>query len=223
MARDSRYGQIATDIAIMLLGVRICTGYFSHTLVHKLTILQMGLSYWVVQYGLSKIDMDNGAADAKKRKATAAAVMQRIDQRERRVRAENDDFEETIHESNQALLGPRKEDLVLNQYEQTIASEVVAPEDIAVGFEGRQSINMKFMAPNDHRYWRPGKRDRRAQGGCYIPTHYAKHLFPIVSSSLSTFRSSSLWSTRMRKDYASEGAGQRKRCKFYKPTHLYLD
>ncbi|CAF9924854.1 MAG: hypothetical protein GOMPHAMPRED_003738 [Gomphillus americanus] len=115
MARDSRYGQIATDIAIMLLG--------------------MGLSYWVVQYGLSKIDMDNGAADAKKRKATAAAVMQRIDQRERRVRAENDDFEETIHESNQALLGPRKEDLVLNQYEQTIASEVVAPEDIAVGFE----------------------------------------------------------------------------------------
>lgn len=31
---------------------------------------------------------------------------------------------------------PRKEDLVLNQYEQAIAMEVVAPEDIPVSFEG---------------------------------------------------------------------------------------
>lgn len=32
----------------------------------------------------------------------------------------------------------RKEDLVLNQYENQIALEVVAPEDISVGFEGEQ-------------------------------------------------------------------------------------
>lgn len=32
--------------------------------------------------------------------------------------------------------GVRKEDLVLNQYESQVALEVVAPEDIPVGFEG---------------------------------------------------------------------------------------
>ena len=95
----------------------------------------MGLSYWVVQYGLSKFELDN-TSDAKKRKATAAAVMQRIDQREQRQLAEDEDDGEALHDPNRASMGPRKEDLILNQYEQTIASEVVAPEDIAVGFEG---------------------------------------------------------------------------------------
>ena len=78
--------------------------------------------------------MDNGT-DASKRKAAATAVMQRIDQRERRGLAENGDSEEATYEYT--LLGPRKEDLILNQYEQTIAVEVVAPEDITIGFEGR--------------------------------------------------------------------------------------
>ena len=32
---------------------------------------------------------------------------------------------------------PRKEDLELNQYEQMIAMDVVAPEDIAVMFDGK--------------------------------------------------------------------------------------
>jgi len=34
---------------------------------------------------------------------------------------------------------PEKEDLVLDQYESQIAMEVVAPEDIPVGFEGGSS------------------------------------------------------------------------------------
>lgn len=32
--------------------------------------------------------------------------------------------------------GPRIEDLVLNEYENMVAMEVVAPEDIPVGFDG---------------------------------------------------------------------------------------
>ena len=35
----------------------------------------------------------------------------------------------------------RKEDLVLNQYEQMIATEVIAPEDIPVSFEGNSVSN----------------------------------------------------------------------------------
>ena len=59
--------------------------------------------------------------------------MQRIDRREAAKGQTNllaNDLQYPRH---------RKEDLVLNQYEQMIAAEVVAPEDIAVGFEGRQT------------------------------------------------------------------------------------
>jgi hypothetical protein len=59
----------------------------------------------------------------------------------RRLNLQND---ESSSESNQGgeggkrARGPRKEDLVLNQYENQIAMEVVAPEDIPVGFEGKE-------------------------------------------------------------------------------------
>jgi ATPase family AAA domain-containing protein 1 len=59
----------------------------------------------------------------------------------RRLNLQND---ESSSESNhgregskRAPRGPRKEDLVLNHYENQIAMEVVAPEDIPVGFEGK--------------------------------------------------------------------------------------
>ena len=35
--------------------------------------------------------------------------------------------------------GPRIEELVLNEYENLVAMEVVAPEDIPVGFDGERS------------------------------------------------------------------------------------
>jgi hypothetical protein len=42
---------------------------------------------------------------------------------------------------------PRKEDLVLDQYENQIAMELVAPEDISVGFEGTLT-NSKVTEPS---------------------------------------------------------------------------
>lgn len=40
-------------------------------------------------------------------------------------------------ESSTSRRGPRVEDLALNEYENLIALEMVAPEDIPVGFDGR--------------------------------------------------------------------------------------
>ena len=60
--------------------------------------------------------------------------MQRIDRREK-ARGE----EGGLPDEN-AAPRPRKEDLVLNQYEQIIAAEVVPPEDIAVGFDGKWAV-----------------------------------------------------------------------------------
>ena len=65
----------------------------------------------------------------RKRKAGAAAVLQKLDERERIKKLA--DGEGAVPRRS------RKEDLTLNQYEQIIASEVIAPEDISVTFEGK--------------------------------------------------------------------------------------
>ena len=62
------------------------------------------------------------------RKAAAAAVLRRLDSGPQDQQPPGDEGKRRR---------PRKEDLALNQYEQTIAMDVVAPEDIAVAFGGR--------------------------------------------------------------------------------------
>ena len=47
------------------------------------------------------------------------------------------EVEKEVYTNEETSRRPRKEDLVLNQYEQMIAMEVVAPEDIPVTFDGR--------------------------------------------------------------------------------------
>ena len=60
-------------------------------------------------------------------KSGAAAVLRRLDARDQDEDTKSDDVRSRR---------PRKEDLKLNQYEQMIALDVVAPEDIPVTFEG---------------------------------------------------------------------------------------
>ena len=69
--------------------------------------------------------MDLGGLNDKEtaqRKSTVAAIMDRLDRR-KRERGEIGEYEEK----------PR---LVLNHYEEMVATEVVAPEDIQVTFDG---------------------------------------------------------------------------------------
>ena len=66
--------------------------------------------------------------------------MQRIDRRERSQREKEGNAEAFGQRPDDTARRPRKEDLVLNQYEQTIASEVIAPEDIAVRFDGKRPV-----------------------------------------------------------------------------------
>jgi hypothetical protein len=57
---------------------------------------------------------------------------------------ENDSDSESsngVKPSKRVSRAKRKEELVLNQYENQIALEVVAPEDISVGFEGWYRAN----------------------------------------------------------------------------------
>jgi len=68
----------------------------------------------------------------------AAANLRRLD-RSRQDSEWEDDSEGGSRGNSRR---PRSEDLVLDQYESQIAMEVVAPEDIPVGFDGALPQNM---------------------------------------------------------------------------------
>ena len=75
---------------------------------------------------MSRLDSE-GDKEQATRKSAAAAVLRRLDSKNKDEDTKSDDGRNRR---------PRKEDIVLNQYEQIIALDVVAPEDIAVTFEG---------------------------------------------------------------------------------------
>jgi SpoVK/Ycf46/Vps4 family AAA+-type ATPase len=79
---------------------------------------------YLVRYALNRLEPE----DEKKRKTTMNATIKRLE----RIREEQEVFDEDDRGEPHRT---RKEDLTLNQYEQVIASEVIAPEDIHVGFK----------------------------------------------------------------------------------------
>lgn len=78
----------------------------------------------MVRYTLNRLDLENDK-ESLARKAAAAAVLRRLDPHEAETNGEDGRQRRS-----------RKEDLVLNQYEQMVAMDVIAPEDIPVAFEG---------------------------------------------------------------------------------------
>ena len=71
--------------------------------------------------------------EAAQRKSTVAAIMDRLDRR-KREKGEVGEYEDK----------PR---LVLNQYEEMVATEVVAPEDIQMTFDGTVLFMIRPEAP----------------------------------------------------------------------------
>ena len=87
------------------------------------------------------------------RKSAAAAVLRRLDKEQDESEEEEDDAPSGIGKRQR----PRKEDLILTEYEQMIAMEVVAPEDIPVAFDGTIfSLSAKILHTDMscmHRHW----------------------------------------------------------------------
>lgn len=98
-----------------------------------MTLSQNVSVYYLARHVLSSLP---SAADPEKEqheqaRLKAAANLRRLD------RPNDGSSDSNEVDGKGAPRPPRREDLVLNQYESQIAMEVVAPEDIAVGFEGR--------------------------------------------------------------------------------------
>ena len=92
----------------------------------SLTRLQTGSFYYLVRYALNRLDLENDKEQATRRNA-AAAILRRLDPQ---------DQDESGNSDGRRKRRSRKEDLVLNQYEQVVAMDVVASEDIPVAFDG---------------------------------------------------------------------------------------
>ncbi|QKX54851.1 uncharacterized protein TRUGW13939_01940 [Talaromyces rugulosus] len=82
-------------------------------------------AYFLIRYLLSRIDLDPDSQKKEEQKRKSAAILRRLDV------PDADDGTP----GSQPRHKQKKEDLVLNQYEQSIAMDVVAPEDIPVSFE----------------------------------------------------------------------------------------
>ena len=111
--------------------------------------LKCGSLYYVVRYTLNRLDLENDK-ESVARKAAAAAVLRRLDPQEADPNGENGRPRRS-----------KKESLVLNQYEQMVAMDVVAPEDIPVTFDGSSRIlDCVVESTKDDRYWRPHRYNR---------------------------------------------------------------
>jgi len=85
-------------------------------------------AYFLVRYVISRLDLDPEADRKEEVRKKSAAILRRLDGPILGEERSPEDGESRR---------PRKEDLALSQYEQAIAMEVIAPEDIPISFEGR--------------------------------------------------------------------------------------
>lgn len=92
--------------------------------------------YYIAKSVVSSLPLGNDPEKEQHEQARvkAAANLRRLDKR----RGESDSEDDSDRSRNKPRR-TKKEDLVLDQYESQIAMEVVSPEDISVGFDGRKS------------------------------------------------------------------------------------
>lgn len=93
------------------------------------------IAFFVIRNLLARLDPDAQQKEEAKRKASAAnrklgAILSN------KARDGYDSDSEDGYDSRRRSSRPRIEDLNLSAYEQTIAMEVVAPEEIPVSFDG---------------------------------------------------------------------------------------
>lgn len=90
---------------------------------------QIATGAYVIRQVISNVIADPEREKHEQASLRAKAHLERL-QREKDRRRSGDGSDDT------AQRGPRVEDLTLNQYENIVAMDMVAPQDIHVGFNG---------------------------------------------------------------------------------------
>ncbi|KAJ0422607.1 P-loop containing nucleoside triphosphate hydrolase protein [Aspergillus carlsbadensis] len=84
-------------------------------------------AYFLIRYLLSRLDLDPESQKKEEQKRKSAAILRKLDG--------GDDSEDSTSGKGGKKSRPKRGDLALNQYEQAIAMDVVASDDIHVSFE----------------------------------------------------------------------------------------
>jgi hypothetical protein len=111
---------------------------YYHSLEYSLiNTLQPLIAYFVIRSLLTRLDPEHQQKEEARAKASAATrKLDAILTSKRRNKGDYDEYDSEDEETDSRRERPRIQDLNLNTYEQTIAMEVVAPEEIPVSFEG---------------------------------------------------------------------------------------
>ncbi|KAF9892221.1 hypothetical protein FE257_001997 [Aspergillus nanangensis] len=86
-------------------------------------------AYFLIRYLLSRLDFDPESQKKEEQRRKSAAILRKLDG------GDESDGESPRRSGKRGERRQKKGELVLNQYEQAIAMDVVAPDDISVSFE----------------------------------------------------------------------------------------
>ncbi|OOF91328.1 hypothetical protein ASPCADRAFT_409353 [Aspergillus carbonarius ITEM 5010] len=85
-------------------------------------------AYFLIRYLLSRLDFDPESQKKEEQRRKSAAILRKLD-------GGDESDEDSPRRGGKGGRRQKRGDLVLNQYEQAIAMDVVAPDDISVSFE----------------------------------------------------------------------------------------
>ncbi|RAK95452.1 protein-degrading AAA family ATPase MSP1 [Aspergillus ibericus CBS 121593] len=85
-------------------------------------------AYFLIRYLLSRLDFDPESQKKEEQRRKSAAILRKLD-------GGDESDEDSPRRGGKGSRRQKRGDLVLNQYEQAIAMDVVAPDDISVSFE----------------------------------------------------------------------------------------
>lgn len=131
-ATEKRIWQVLSELALIV--PTVCYRALCRLQSCQLTQIQAFAAYFAMRQIMARLDPEaSSKAEAKKKELAASSHIQSIFRRHQR---ENDEdfYDDDYDEQSQYNERPAKEELVLNQYEQSIAMEVVEPSDIPVTF-----------------------------------------------------------------------------------------
>jgi ATPase family AAA domain-containing protein 1 len=122
----------------------------------------MATGLYIAKNFLSSLSTTLADPDREKHEQARLQAKEHLERLRRGQKTKEGAGGERSDDSSVSRRGPRVEELKLNEYENLIALEMIAPEDIPVGFDGKAIPlwSSRLMADKMGRYWGLGRHHR---------------------------------------------------------------
>ena len=203
MVDRKRLGDYALDL-LLFAGMVSSRALDATSKVATLTLGQMATGVYIAKNFLSSLSTTLADPDKEKHEQARLRAKEHLERLRRGQNVKDGVAGEKSDDSSVSKKGPRVEELMLNEYENLIAMEMVAPEDIPVGFDGELSgaRPARQAANSVERHRRLGRYHRRVEGVGHLPADYATSLLPRSAFAVCALWRPALWPTRLRQNHA---------------------